>query len=213
MYYAQHLAIPRRNFFKLPSTMLLAGGITFSLFVVMDKLTTIEGEFVPPKDPLSSIDVVYQAKDEVNIVKPQIKPMPEVKTPPPSRIQLRAEDPNIADPNSEFVANIPDPTIVQTKLTGFRMGGGEATPTVRVEPRYPIDAARNGVEGWVKLIFSIDASGQVKDIEVLDSEPKRTFDRAAKRALTRWKYKPQFVDGQPTVKEGIQVVLDFKLNS
>jgi protein TonB len=82
-----------------------------------------------------------------------------------------------------------------------------------MQPKYPIDAARNGVEGWVKLVFSIDSSGQVKDVEVIDSQPKRTFDRAAKQALKKWKYKPQVIDGEAVIRQGLQVVLDFKLDS
>jgi protein TonB len=101
--------------------------------------------------------------------------------------------------------------------TGFKLGNmmtrdGDATPIVRIEPQYPIAAARDGKEGWVQLSFSIDELGGVVDIEVIDAEPKRLFDREAKRALSKWKYKSKIVDGKPIKQTGLQVQLDFKLN-
>jgi protein TonB len=72
-------------------------------------------------------------------------------------------------------------------------------------------AAREGKEGWVQMSFSIDTLGGVTDIKVIDSQPKRIFDREAKKALAKWKYKPKIVDGKPIVQTGLTVQLDFKM--
>ncbi|MBE0386682.1 periplasmic protein TonB [Pseudoalteromonas luteoviolacea DSM 6061] len=89
---------------------------------------------------------------------------------------------------------------------------GEATPIVRIEPKYPPQAARDGKEGWVQLEFTINELGGVEDIKVIAAEPKRIFNREAQRALRKWKYRPKIVDGKPQKQFGIQVQLDFKLN-
>jgi protein TonB len=47
---------------------------------------------------------------------------------------------------------------------------------------------------------------------VQDAQPKRVFDRAAKKALSKWKYRPNIVDGKPTKTSGLTVRLDFKLD-
>jgi protein TonB len=91
------------------------------------------------------------------------------------------------------------------------MKDGDATPIVRIEPRYPMKAAREGKEGWVQMSFSIDTLGGVTDIKVIKSQPKRIFDREAKKALAKWKYKPKIVDGKPIVQTGLTVQLDFKM--
>lgn len=92
------------------------------------------------------------------------------------------------------------------------MRDGDATPIVRIEPRYPVQAARDGLQGWVKLRFSIMEDGSVDDVEVIEAEPRRVFDREAIRALRRWKYSPKVVDGKTMKQTGQQVQLDFTLD-
>jgi protein TonB len=88
---------------------------------------------------------------------------------------------------------------------------GDATPIVRIEPKYPIQAARDGKEGYVILSFSINKIGGVEDVNVIEAKPKRVFDKEAKRALRKWKYKPKVVEGKPLVQTGLTVQLDFKM--
>ena len=37
---------------------------------------------------------------------------------------------------------------------------------------------------------TIEADGHVSDVEILEAEPKRVFDRAVKTALMDWKFEP-----------------------
>ena len=97
---------------------------------------------------------------------------------------------------------------------GAGMGrDGDATPIVRIEPKYPIQAARDGKEGYVILSFTINKIGGVEDVTVLEAQPKRVFNKEAKRALRKWKYKPKVVDGKAMKQPGLTVQLDFKMNS
>ncbi len=90
---------------------------------------------------------------------------------------------------------------------------GDATPIVRIEPKYPVKAAREGKEGWVKMRFTIAKDGSTKDIEVIDAQPPRLFDSEAKRALSKWKYSPKMEGGKPLEQPGIVVQLDFKMGA
>ncbi|PAJ72463.1 energy transducer TonB [Pseudoalteromonas sp. NBT06-2] len=65
-----------------------------------------------------------------------------------------------------------------------------------VDAQYPEQAYEKGLEGWVWLEFDIDASGAVKDIEILDAYPNKTFNRAITNAVHRWKYKPYVENGK-----------------
>jgi protein TonB len=88
---------------------------------------------------------------------------------------------------------------------------GDASPIVRIEPKYPIQAARDGKEGYVILSFTINEVGGVEDVKVIEAQPKRVFDKEARRALRKWKYKPKVVDGKAQRRPGLTVQLDFTM--
>ncbi|URQ88120.1 energy transducer TonB [Pseudoalteromonas sp. SCSIO 43088] len=89
----------------------------------------------------------------------------------------------------------------------------EPKPIVRIEPKYPVQAARDGKEGWVRLTFTINEVGGVEDVNVIEAEPSRVFDREAKRALRKWKFRSKIQDGKPVKQKNMEVKLDFKLSS
>jgi TonB family protein len=66
-----------------------------------------------------------------------------------------------------------------------------------VDPVYPPQAMRDGVEGWVELDFTITETGSVRDIVVVGSQPSGVFDAAATEALSGWKYRPRIANGRP----------------
>ncbi len=62
------------------------------------------------------------------------------------------------------------------------------TPTIRIEPRYPIAAARSKTEGSVVIKFDIGNDGQVEHAIVIESRPSGVFDQEAVMALNQWQY-------------------------
>lgn len=199
---------------RIISSILLGAVVAFGLFVLMAKL--IENSSRPadeiPDAPV--IDIVMQEPDAETQTRTRTPPPPP--PPPQQPPKLQPVEPEDADPDaSGFSLNIPS---VDTGGVGINIGAvgamqrdGDATPIVRIDPKYPPQAARDGREGWVRLQFTINEVGGVEDIEVLDAEPKRLFDREAKRALSRWKYKPKIVDGKPVRQPNMFVQLDFTL--
>ena len=69
----------------------------------------------------------------------------------------------------------------------------QATPKVvkKVPPEFPAEAMKKGISaGSVKAKLTIEADGKVSNVEILESEPKRVFDRAVTSALMEWKFEP-----------------------
>jgi protein TonB len=64
-------------------------------------------------------------------------------------------------------------------------------PIVREAPEFPKEAITEGVvSGTVKARVTLDGSGKVTGIEILEAQPRRVFDRAVRAALWRWQYEP-----------------------
>lgn len=75
----------------------------------------------------------------------------------------------------------------------------------QVPPEYPRGAERRGIEGFVTAALTIDASGKVSAVGVVEAEPAGVFDSAVENAVKQWK----FEKGKPIEK--VQITLEFKL--
>jgi len=158
---------------------------------------------------------------------PQIKqrklkePPPEKQPPPPqpvvNTVQSNAINPQATSLQMNMPAlNIPlnSGRFAGSVVAGVQMGQGKIStnviPLVRIPPRYPMRAARRKIEGWVKIEFTITEQGTVKDPVVVASQPPNIFDRAALKAIRRWKFKPKIIDGVAFEQRAVQT-LKFKL--
>jgi bla regulator protein BlaR1 len=87
-----------------------------------------------------------------------------------------------------------------------------ARPIMRVEPHYPIQAAKDKINGSVVLEFDIEADGSTGNIRILRAEPELIFDQVAKDALKQWQYKPKISGGAAMKQTGLKVQLDFRMD-
>lgn len=197
---------------RLIVSLLVGGAVTFGLFVLMATLIANSGR-PPEKGPPSPvIDIVMPDNDSnIDAIKPTPPPPPP---PPPEPPKLEPVEPDTSDPSAEINMSMDlsmDGPEIEISGPGAMRQDGEATPIVRIDPKYPIQAARDGREGWVRLSFTINEAGGVEDVKVIESQPRRIFDREAVRALKKWKYKPRIEEGQPVKQFNQKVQLDFSL--
>jgi protein TonB len=191
---------------------LAAFGVTCGLFYLMQALITkAAGEL---KDSSGSlVDFVRLKKDSEPEVKKRKLPKKEKpqEPPPPPDLQLnRSARPDQALENMDFSVGL-----------GVELDGGpsigaiasdaDVVPVVRVNPQYPPRAAERGTEGWVELVFTVSAAGAVQNAEVLRAHPGTVFNRAALRAVRKWKYNPKIEDGKAVARPGVRVRLAFRL--
>jgi TonB family protein len=78
----------------------------------------------------------------------------------------------------------------------------------KVDPVYPEEARKKGIQGVVILEAKIDESGRVMDTMILRSIPE--LDQAAADAVRQWVYEPMLIDGKPT-KALFTVTANFRL--
>jgi len=67
-----------------------------------------------------------------------------------------------------------------------------------VEPSFPRRNSTRRLAGWVDVGFRVTADGATADITVLAAEPPDRFDEAAIEAISKWRFKPVYVDGVAT---------------
>jgi len=77
----------------------------------------------------------------------------------------------------------------------LRIGGDIKPPrkTKNVDPIYPDSARAAQLSGAVKVEFTIDTTGKVGNVRVLQSSPP--FDEAAVQAVEQWRYEPTLLNG------------------
>ncbi|MDX1550537.1 energy transducer TonB [Novilysobacter spongiicola] len=73
-------------------------------------------------------------------------------------------------------------------LVYFTPAHAELVPIKRVDPVYPAEAARAGTKGFVEVEFTVDATGKVASVSVINARPARTFESAAVSAVKKWQF-------------------------
>ena len=211
------------NKWILPSSLTIAMGVSCVLFAFMASLVQ-KPKNQPAIKQVPGIEILTNLnKLDDEQTKPPAKTLPPKpnKAPPPNRQTVDIQQTtDVANKTPSYKSNM-------SIGEGIAVGSGQHTiakPTfgsgndnsaaraiVQIPPQYPIDAAQKGIEGWVKLSFSIDTDGTVTDIQVVDAHPKRIFNRAAKKALKGWRYQAKFVDAVPVMQHNMMIQLDFEM--
>ena len=86
----------------------------------------------------------------------------------------------------------------------------EVAPLVDIPPEYPRRALAAGIEGQVTLQFTVNAEGRVENIRILSAEPPGVFERAARRAVSRWRFAPRRENGVAVSRE-VSKTMNFRL--
>ena len=185
--------------------------VTFLLYWLMSALVAA-GRNALTEAPLGRIVEFVRVPEPPQLRTEQPKPekpdRPEVA---PETPQVQTE---VAKPDGNTVnigAMDVDSDLAVDTSAGLSAADGEYLPIVKVAPVYPRRAQSRGIEGWVLLRFTVTETGSVINPEVIDADPPGVFDRAAEKAVLRFKYKPRVVDGKAQVVQGVEHLITFEL--
>ena len=77
-------------------------------------------------------------------------------------------------------------------LSGFGSGKGfsgkSLIPLATARPQIPKDAYERGIEGWVEIVFVVTRKGKVRNIRIINAQPRGVFEAAMVEATSRWIY-------------------------
>ena len=185
--------------------------VTMSLLFLMQVLiATGKQALTKPRDRAKLEFVRVKRNEALNTEdftpeKPPKPPETPPETPPQDLDNINPDAPkiNIAPPQVQSTGDIGGPG-------GMNIAEGDYLPIVRVAPVYPARALSRGLEGFVDLQFTVTTAGTVRDPLVIQSTSK-LFERAAIRAVLKFKYKPRVVDGVPVEVPGVKTRISFML--
>lgn len=195
--------------------------VTFGLFLLMANLIRQDAGLKKNIASENFIEFIRSVNNQEAQTRKRVLPKkpPEPKVAPKMpKVAIKADVPNkVVSPQMNMPALEAPLALGNGPYVGGGVGAGNASgnsevlPLVRIEPRYPRKAAMAGKEGWVQLKFDITKAGTVADVSVMKSKPRRLFDKAAKQALYKWKYRPKLIDGKPVEQKNLMVQIDFKI--
>lgn len=205
-------SLPRQsNALVLFCSAAIAWLITLALFFVMSQLINSSEQQVVSQPALSKVDVSRLRMDEPKQQQRQLpeKVMPTVPDIPvaeqsPYSIQLAKEPKIDALLLSEPVLDLQEFTIEQQHWTAPSASGAgdgradyigqadtgrkEIVPIATRRPNIPKIAYDNRINGWVLLAYTVGNNGRIKNIRVLDAEPRGIFEANAVAAVSSWRY-------------------------
>ena len=201
------------------SALILGVLISLGLFFLMQSLIDSGEQNTNASSEGQIMEFIRIREDETLSIKDRRKPekpKPPKEPPPPPKLivekqvkptmnRIKIEIPNIDLPSiaggGPFLGN----------WAGNPLAEGDVLPIVRIDPQWPREALVEGIEGYVVVEVTIGADGSVKDVRVIQSEPRRMFDRNVIRAVLKWKFKPRIINGVPVERKAIQM-LEFTLD-
>jgi protein TonB len=185
--------------------------VTMSLLFIMQLLIVTGKQALTDPRERHKLEFVRVKKNE-NVNTQDLTPEKPPK-PPETPPETPPQDMDNIDPDAPTIdISRPDP-MANTDIGGpggMNIAEGDYLPIVRVAPVYPSRALSRGLEGFVDMSFTVTATGTVKDPIVLQSTSS-LFERAATRAVLKFKYKPRVVDGIPVEVPGVKTRITFEL--
>lgn len=185
--------------------------VTLSLLFVMQLLiVTGKQALTKPRDRAQLEFVRVKRNEALNTedFQPE-KPPPPPEVPP----EQPPQEMDSMDPNAPSINVAPPSVSAETNIGGpggMNIAEGDYLPIVRVAPVYPARALSRGLEGYVDLEFTVTTAGTVRDPIIIFSTSS-LFERAAERAVLKFKYKPRVVDGVPVDVPGVKTRITFKI--
>ena len=170
----------------VPSALGAAVITTLLLFLMCSLIDT---NLTPPTviDTRPFPDIIGQTEEIATIIEQKaVKPDDPAATPDVPKIQptelvqggINTEVDLTYTPNNAAATHTPS------------LGSTGLIQQVMIAPNYPNRALTQGLEGFVDVRFTVTAIGATTNIEIIRAEPAGVFDRAAMRAVKRWKYLP-----------------------
>lgn len=205
------------NMLRIIFSIALAFVVTSALFLLMHRLVNHESPALSQRVAPVQVDirqVKETPKPQEKQVSPESKPAPAMES-----LSVAAPNvSSLVVPNVAAVSDIAISTpqwqskemAIEQRYWSAPAGSGgtgdglaaadyigeadtgrrEIVPMATRRPNIPKLAYDNQINGWVLLVFTVANDGKVKNIRILDAEPRGVFEANAIAAVRGWIYNP-----------------------
>ncbi len=195
-------------FFRFATGLPGAVVITTLIFLLLASVIASKDDVRLDEDRSVDINVTRQLEDRsMQRAEDFQRPVLDQPPPPPPMVT----DPSFRPSMAVQMGAMPDLRGADIDIgTGFNPDR-DAQPLVRVPPQYPGQCQRTARAVETVLVeFDVTPEGTVINPRVIDSTSS-CFNRAAMRAVERWRYQPRIVDEVAQPRFGVRTALDFAL--
>jgi protein TonB len=107
------------------------------------------------------------------------------------------------------------PPVFAETFTGRVSGVGDVEVELveKGTPSFPRRAKSYGVSGFVTVKFDIDVEGSAVGAVIVESKPRRMFDRSAMRYMETLKFTPYEDNGDAVVVSDVVMNVTYKLSN
>lgn len=191
--------------------------VTAGIFAVMNSMVSSDGVKNNNQGEQTVIDFIRLKQDSESQTKErEKKEPPKPKKPPMPPQQVAQQNTPMKQIAMRMPDVIPDLSMANKSLLGdaqigMGFGDGDVIPLVRMPAQYPSKAKRRNIEGFVKARLQVNEKGTVDSVEIVEAKPKGVFERSAIRALYKYKFKPQMIDGKPQ-PQAVTQTLEYNMD-
>jgi len=166
---------------------------------------------LPPPIPIPSVQQQAQSQSpaQIPVLQPAEPQSPPQALPPPQPLPPQTPSGSVSVSYGAYPSiHVPADVKAKAAASGASLKIGQLVN--RVEPQYPDEAARQHVEGTVKLHALVGADGTVQDVQVLDGPP--LLVPAAVSAVRQWRYNRTLLGDQP-IETGQDISVAFRIGT
>ena len=196
-----------RTFAMMPPAFL----VTSALIMVMVSLIGAQHKKAERVAKITLPEILLPPEEvvEAKVIEKPTKP-PIEQTPPP---QVHKQPHDKLTVGTKMTVVDPGKFKVEPVITkGNTLADTSALPIFKVAPIYPGNAKSRGVEGDVLVEFTVTTSGSIRDAVIISSDSP-LLDKEALKAVLKWRYRPQVINGLAVEKTGMRTVIKFRLEN
>jgi protein TonB len=183
--------------------------VTAAIFLILASVIATREDVQLTEDKSVQINVTRQLQDTSQQAQQDFqRPVLDQPPPPPPTVT----DTDFVPEMSVQMGELPDMSNVDMDIgTGFNPDR-DAQPLVRIPPQYPqrCMSRAESLEA-VTVEFDVTPEGNVVNPRVINTT-NSCLNRAAMRAVERWRYNPKIVDNVAEPRLGVRTTIEFRLD-